>query len=534
MIMKPTVTEIIKTSIAKFAEYDAVIWPEKDEVIRRTYRELGEDIARVRSGLHAAGLTAAASETSDANGNVSAGTEECPEEASAPHIATVGRSSYPWVVTFYAALTGNSVIVPIDMNLSDDDIIDELNRADVVCAFVDPIKKTLLERIPSDCPQISKVVLLTDKEDGQSEYETWKTFGADAPFYDMQTADPEAVAAILFTSGTTGISKGVMLTQGSLAADALNMYYHLAPGSVDLSVLPIHHAFCLTVDWIKAFEQGVTVAINDSIGHLVKNIKKFEPHVILMVPLMLETIYKKLKSVNPLIPKKMVGSQVFGKNLKHVICGGARLDPKYVEDFKKYGIDIWMGYGSTETSPVASFNGERGIKWDSLGRPVDNTEIRIDNGEVCVRGDIVMKGYYKMPEETAAVLRDGWFYTGDLGYLDEDGFLYMNGRKKNLIILANGENISPEEIEGAFDTTPIIGEIVVVGEGTSLRALIYPDPEKTRKMKVEQIRKEIEKVIKDYNKKQPSYRRLAGFDLRDEPFPKTSTRKIKRDLITTF
>ena len=513
--MKPTVTGIIEKSIENFADYNAVIWPEKDEVIARTYREMGEDIARIRSGLKSAGLA-------KADG-----------EEDAPHIATVGRSSYPWVTTFYGVLTANSVIVPIDMNLSDDDIIDELNRGDVVCAFVDPIKKTLLERIGSECPQISKIVLLTDKP-GEYDYESWPEFGANAPFYEIQKPDPEAVAAIMFTSGTTGVSKGVMMTQGNLGADAVNMYYHLAPGSVDLSVLPIHHAFCLTVDWIKAFEQGVTVAINDSIGHLVKNIKKFEPHVILMVPLMLETIYKKLKSVNPLIPKKMVGSQVFGKNLKHIICGGARLDPQYVEDFKKYGVDIWMGYGSTETSPVVSFNGERGIKWDSLGKPIDNTEVKIVDGEVCVRGDIVMKGYYKMPEETAKVIKDGWFYTGDLGYLDDDGYLYMSGRKKNLIILANGENISPEEIEGAFDTAAIIGEIVVVGQGTSLRALIYPDPDRTKKMKAEQIRKEIDKIIREYNRKQPSYRRLAGFELRDEPFPKTSTRKIKRDLVTLF
>ena len=145
-----------------------------------------------------------------------------------------------------------------------------------------------------------------------------------------------------------------------------------------------------------------------------------------------------------------------------------------------------------------------------------------------------MKGYYNMPEETDKVLKDGWFYTGDLGYLDEDGYLYMSGRKKNLIILANGENISPEEIEGAFSTAAIIGEIVVVGQGTNLRALIYPDPDKAGKMKAEQVQKEIDKAIRDYNKKQPSYRRLAGYELRDEPFPKTSTRKIKRDLITMF
>ena len=523
--MKPTVTRIIETSIEKFADYDAVIWPEKDEVIRRTYRQMGEDIARIRSGLHAEGLTPDTREGDPA-----------PDVTEGTHIATVGRSSYPWVTTFYGALTANSVIVPIDMNLSDDDILDQLRRADAACAFVDPIKKTLLERISSECPQLRKVVLLTDKDDanGATAFESWKTFGSNSPLHEIQPADPEAVCAIMFTSGTTGVSKGVMLTQGSLGADAVNMYYHLSPGCVDLSVLPIHHAFCLTVDWIKAFEQGVTVAINDSIGHLVKNIKNFEPHVILMVPLMLETIYKKMKSVNPLIPKKLVGAQVFGKNLRHVICGGARLDPKYVEDFKKYGVDIWMGYGSTETSPVVSFNGERGIKWDSLGRPIDNTEVKIVDNEVCVRGDIVMKGYYKMPEETEKVLKDGWFYTGDLGYLDEDGYLYMSGRKKNLIILANGENISPEEIEGAFDMASVIGEIVVVGEGTSLRALIYPDPDKTRKMKPEQIQKEIDKVIRDYNKKQPSYRRLSGFDLRDEPFPKTSTRKIKRDMITLF
>ncbi|MDO4804373.1 MAG: AMP-binding protein [Lachnospiraceae bacterium] len=519
--MKITVTDIIKTSLEKFADYDAVIWPDKDDVIRRTYREFGEDIGRIRAGLHAIGLTAE-SWTGEAN-----------EEAPGPHIAIVGRSSYPWITVFYGVLTSNGVVVPIDMGLSDEDIIDELNRSDTSCAFVDPLKKTLLERLASECPKVQKVILLTDKE-GDAAFEKWTEFGAGAPSYAIQDANPDAVAAIMFTSGTTGVSKGVMLTQGSIGADSANMYYHIPAGAVDFSVLPIHHAFCLTVDWVKAFEQGATVAVNDSVGHLAKNIKIFEPSVVLMVPLMVETIYKKLKSVNPLIPKKLVGSQVFGKNLRHVICGGARLDPMYVEEFKKYGINIWMGYGSTETSPVVSFNGERGIRWDSLGHPVDNTEVEIRDGEVCVRGDIVMKGYYKMPEETAKVLKDGWFYTGDLGYLDDDGYLYLTGRKKNLIILANGENISPEEIEGAFDTTPIVGEIVVVGEGTNLRALIYPDPDKTRKMKPEQVQKEVEKVIKDYNKKQPSYRRLAGFELRDEPFPKTSTRKIKRDMITTF
>lgn len=521
---KVTVTDIIRASIKNFADRDVVIWPDKDEIIRRTYRELGEDIARIRAGLHDAGLTADGWEGVEGD-----------EEAPGPHIAIIGRSSYPWVSAFYGILTSNGVVVPIDMNLSDADIIDELKRSDTVCAFVDPIKKTLIEQLSTACPMIRKVILLTDKEAGaDAAFAVWKDFGAGSPAYPIQEADPDAVAAIMFTSGTTGVSKGVMLTQGSMGADSANMYYHLPPGSVDFSVLPIHHAFCLTVDWVKAMEQGATVAVNDSIGHLAKNIKIFEPYVVLMVPLMVETIYKKLKAVNPLIPKKLVGAQVFGKNLKHVICGGARLDPKYVEEFKKYGIDIWMGYGSTETSPVISFNGERGIRWDSLGRPVDNTEIEIRDGEVCVRGDIVMKGYYKMPEETAKVLVDGWYYTGDLGYLDKDGYLYLNGRKKNLIILANGENISPEEIEGAFDTTPVIGEIVVVGEGTSLRALIYPDPDTTRKMKPEQVTKEIEKAIKDYNKKQPSYRRLAGFELRDEPFPKTSTRKIKRDMITKF
>ena len=462
-----TIREIIFESIEKYSELKSFSFPTKDGVVNKTYCALGKDLRRMRGALERDGFARA-------------------------HIAIAGKNSYPWVVTYLSVITGEGVAVPLDASLPDDNLIWQLNQADVTCAFIESSKKDLIARAKAECPQLAKVVVLGNdvlpgadatwgsymqySEDEPQDGNTEKRMddlgtgnaendvdaasdsnaenGAcadakgtyDSPInVDMERPE-DAVCTIMFSSGTTGVSKAIMLTQGNLGAEVTNLFYHTEPGTVLFSVLPIHHAFCLSVDVLTAIKLGVNTCINDSVGHLMKNLKTFEPQVILMVPLMVETIYKKLKSVNRLIPKKLVGREVFGKRLNHIIVGGAYLDPMYVTEFRKYGITIWQGYGMTETSPVIAFNGERGISDGSVGRPIDNTEVKIEDGEILVRGDIVMKGYYKMPEETAEALKDGWMHTGDLGRFDENGFLYITGRKKNLIILANGENVSPEEL----------------------------------------------------------------------------------------
>ena len=297
-----------------------------------------------------------------------------------------------------------------------------------------------------------------------------------------------------------------------------------------LSVLPIHHAFCLVMDWLKGFSLGATVCINDSLLHMVKNMGLFKPDVMLMVPLMLETIYKRLSAANPLIPKKLVAAKAFGGNLKIIFTGGAHLDPYYIDKFADYGIDVLEGYGMSECSPVISCNLPDDHKAGSIGRPLSNVEISFADGEILVKGSSVMKGYYKMPEETAKTLEGGWLHTGDKGYLDEDGFLFINGRVKNLIILSNGENISPEEIENKLALDKLVGEVVVTGENNGLTARIYPDQDvvAAKRMNEEKIQKELQAFLDKYNKGQPSYRQITGLVVRKHPFLKNSTRKIKR------
>ena len=521
-----TIREIIFESIEKYSNLNSFSFPAKSGVVNKSYRALGEDLRRMRGALRKDGYGRA-------------------------HIAITGKNSYPWIVTYLSVITGEGVAIPLDASLPDDNLIWQLNRADVTCAFIESSKKDLIARAKAECPKLAKVIVLgNDVLPGADA--TWNGYmensgadvlrsnsengGCQAPegIYDSPinvdvTRPEDAVCTIMFSSGTTGVSKAIMLTQGNLSAEVKNLFYHTEPGTVLFSVLPIHHAFCLSVDVLKAVELGVNTCINDSIGHLMKNLKTFEPQVILMVPLMVETIYKKLRTVNRLIPKKLVGREVFGKRLNHIIVGGAYLDPMYVMEFRKYGITIWQGYGMTETSPVIAFNGERGLADGSVGRPIDNTEVKIEDGEILVRGDIVMKGYYKMPEETAEALKDGWMHTGDLGRFDENGFLYITGRKKNLIILANGENVSPEELENDLAKIPLIGEVVVMGKPQGLIACVYPDETETKKMSPDTIREKIRKEVDKYNKKQPAYRRILDIEMREEPFPKTTTRKIKRD-----
>ena len=263
---------------------------------------------------------------------------------------------------------------------------------------------------------------------------------------------------------------------------------------------------------------------------MVKNMGVFKPQVILMVPMMVETIYKRLSAADPAIPKQALAANVFGGNLKIIFTGGAHLDPFYIEKFAEYGVNIYEGYGMSECSPVISSNMPGDDKPGSIGRPLENAEIAFDNGEILVKGSSVMKGYYQMPEETAETLKDGWLHTGDKGYLDEDGFLFINGRVKNLIILSNGENISPEEIENKLALGVLVGEVIVTGENNGLTARIYPDQDvvQVKGLGEAEIQAGLQAFLDEYNKNQPTYRQITGLIVRKNPFIRSSTKKIKR------
>ena len=263
---------------------------------------------------------------------------------------------------------------------------------------------------------------------------------------------------------------------------------------------------------------------------MIRNMSIYKPKVMLMVPLMIETIYKRLAAADQSIPKKAVADSVFGGNLEIIFTGGAHLDPFYVDSLKEYGISVLEGYGMSECSPVISSNMPDDHKVGSIGRPLKNAEIRFENGEILVKGSSVMKGYYKMEKETEETLKDGWLHTGDKGYIDEDGFLFINGRVKNLIILSNGENISPEEIENKLNLEALVGEIVVTGENNGLTARIYPDQEvvAAKGLSGDSLKAEIQAAIDKFNADQPTYKKIVGLVVRKNPFHRNATGKIKR------
>ena len=424
--------------------------------------------------------------------------------------------------------------MPLDAGLPAEDLIDLINRSDSEALFLSPKNKGLLDSILAECPKLKKIWMLQEEELEASIEKTAPLSALKAASKnsnaDSEKPEPEDIATIIFTSGTTGKSKGVMLTQNNLATNVCSVDYTTEPGSILLSVLPIHHAYCLVMDWLKGFSLGTTVCINDSLMHMVRNMSIFKPDVMLMVPLMIETIYKKLAGADAAIPKNVLADNVFGGNLKIIFTGGAHLDPFYIDKFAEYGVDVLEGYGMSECSPVISSNTPQDHKTGSIGRPLSNVEIAFEDGEILVKGSSVMKGYYKMPEETAETLKDGWLHTGDKGYIDDDGFLFINGRVKNLIILSNGENISPEEIENKLALDVLVGEVIVTGENNGLTARIYPEQEvvAAKGLSEEEIQTQLQAFLDKYNKTQPTYRQITGLVVRKNPFIRSSTKKIKR------
>ena len=509
--MAMLVKNIIENTVEKYGELPAVKWLEKKDVFERSYADLYANAVSVRKALSASGYAG-------------------------EHIALIGLSSVEWIEAYLGIVTGTAVAVPLDANLPAEDLAELINRSDSTGLFLSPKHTGMLELFLNSCPALKNVWILQESASD-------KTFADDRVKFlyeleaegmdetgDMEAPDADSTATIIYTSGTTGKSKGVMLSHRNIAENVENVRYSAEPGTVLLSVLPIHHAFCLCMDWLKGFSGGACICINDSFLHMVRNMGIFKPDVMLMVPMMIEMIYKRLASVDPSTPKEAVAANVFGGRLKLIFTGGAHLDPFYIDRFAEYGVEIFEGYGMSECSPVISSNNPGDFRNGSIGRPLDNAEVRIIDDEICVRGSSVMQGYYQMPEETAAALKDGWLHTGDKGYMDEDGFLFINGRVKNLIILSNGENISPEELEGKLALYPLVAEVIVTGEDNGLTARIFPEQAviDAKGLSEEAVKQELQQSIDEYNRNQPGYRRITGLVVRKNPFKKNSTRKIKR------
>lgn len=497
-----TLRDIVKYSARNYGEQAAYRYKVKKEIEDKSYNDVNRDSMAVSRMLEALGMKG-------------------------KHIALLGTTSYPWIISYFGVVNSGSVAVPIDAQLPADAICELLNRADVEMLIYDVIRADVAAVVKEACPQIKYIISLQAEEEVDGIL-PWKKLVEEHQGEYETEIEPEKLCTILFTSGTTGKSKGVMLSHRNLSDNATCLDMKIPVGTVSMTLLPINHVYCLTMDIIKGMYVGATVCINDSIMHVQKNMKLFQPDMILLVPLVIESIYAKLKAAGNLLPKKMIAKQAFGGNLKTICSGGAYLDPDYVGKFAEYGITILQGYGMTECSPVISNNVEWANKVGSVGQLLPNCEAKIVDEEIWVKGSSVMMGYYKMPEETAEALEDGWLKTGDLGYVDEDRFVYITGRKKNLIILANGENVSPEEIENQICKADLVKEIIVREKDNVIQAEIFPDYEYAKKKHIHDIPAALQEIIDEYNRTAPVYRRVLNLAVRETEFEKNTSRKIKR------
>lgn len=497
-----TIREILLQTEQRFGAEDAIRYKKKkDEIEKKSYTDLRRDSESFSCALAALGE----------QGN---------------HIAVTGMTSYSWLVAYFGTVNSGSVAVPLDVSLPAEEMCELVDRADATVFVLDEVRKDVAAIVKQRCPKLKYLISMQKEESDEEALSFSALLREHEGSFDYEPK-PEQLCTIMFTSGTTGKSKGVMLTQQNMAENATCLDMKIPERTVILSVLPIHHAYCLSMDILKGISLGSIICINDSLMRVAKNIKLFEPEMILMVPLMIETFAKKLEET-AWVPPAIIKAKVFGKQFHTICSGGAYLNPAYIDLFAKYGITILQGYGMTECAPVISTTVSWNMKKESVGQLMPNCEAKTVDGELWVRGSSVMQGYYKMPEETAETLKDGWLVTGDLGYVDEEGFVFLTGRKKNLIITKNGENVSPEELENKIGEERLVQEILVCESEGVIEAEIFPDYEYAKKKSIKDVQAALQKIIDQYNLGAPAYKKVYRLKVRETEFEKTPSKKIKR------
>lgn len=538
-----TLKKMLGTSVEKFA--DRPVFHEKiDGAWRmRTYREYGEDVNALGTELLARGF-------------------------GGKRVIVTGVNCYAWVVTYMAVICGVGVIVPVDKEIPAEELANIAQVSEASLVIYGPKSAEKVEAVDPAIERYSFAKLDELIRSGKR-----RMAEGDRSYLDA-IIDPDVMSALIFTSGTTGVSKGVMLSHHNLCFDiyeARQMLY-CGPKDVCLSVLPLHHVYECTVGFLAQLWSGSSVAFSEGVRYISRNMQEVHPTIVLCVPLLLETLYHKLwlnirknglegkvramiKATNAIpgerarmLAKKSVFRAIhknFGGRLRIMASGGASIDPEILRGLRDLGLLAVQGYGLTECSPIAAVNRDTYYRDSSAGLAMPNVLLDIydvqddGTGEIRLRGDNVMLGYYNMPELTEEVKRDGWFYTGDLGYLDADGFLHITGRKKNVIVTANGKNVFPEELETYLCRNPFVAEAVVVGvmnekkKDLDVVALIYPSRAHFEEIygktyTDEQVNAELTRAVDAVNATVQSYKRMVRFVVVAEEFPKNTSRKIKR------
>ncbi len=537
--------EIVQRNISEKGDKPGFLYREKGEVKTVLYSEFLNESSCLGNALFNMGL-------------------------SDRHVACIGDNCYRMIVVFFTMLHSRGVYVPVDRQLPEKDIVNVLNHSDSeVIFFTKKYKKKIMDN-KENLTSVKHFFCLDDdacddygsfdelilrgrelKENGYSQYEE-------------NTGDTKALRVLVYTSGTTGMAKGVMLSEHSIVSDVsygltLTRLYDSA-----ISILPYNHVY-EAAGLLAEMACHVTIGINDNIKNIMQNFNAYKPDSAYLVPAYIEAFYKRIwkqiGSKKPLIKtmialsnalrklgidvrRKMFSMIIkpFGGNLRKIISGGAPLRPEIAEFFESIGITVVNGYGISECSPLISITREGYEDCSTAGVPVPTTEVKIINpdengiGEICVKGNHVMLGYYKNEEETNRVIKNGWFNTEDLGYIDPEGRVLVTGRSKNMIVLKNGKNVFPEEIENYIQAIPYVSEVAVTsfknedGQENGLCAHVYLD-----KNSDEANRDDIEKIIRrdidNACKQLPKYKKIAKINIRSEEFKKTTSNKIKRNEI---
>ena len=552
------IRDMINKSVEKYSDNTAFIVKNKvgNEVKYRniTFKETKEDMEALGTALISLGLRNA-------------------------RVVVISPNRYEWVTTYLAVVNGVGVIVPLDRSLPENEMQGMLERSQADAIIFDKKYKDTVRELKNNCETINlrSYICMDDEEDGEFlSYTKLLEKGKklieensnEAKEYKNAKIYPEKMSILLFTSGTTSKAKAVMLSHKNLAEQipALRAVLNAWPGDVSLSFLPLHHTFGSLAIWY-IFVSGATTVFCDGLKHIQENLKEYGVTVFVTVPLVLETMYKRImktvekqgkletlqkgrkisKALNKIhidVRRKMFKDIInaLGGKLRIVVSGAASLDKEVAEALNDFGILVCQGYGLTETSPVVCVEPDKYIKCGSVGFPLRNLQVEIDEpnnegiGELKVKGPSVMLGYYGMPEETAKVLKDGWFYTGDLAYFDKQGYVHITGRKKDVIVLKNGKNIYPEEIETLINKMDYVSESLVFGypkdDDLIVTAKIvynkdyinenYPNITK------EELEQMIWKDIKEINTTIAGYQHVKKIIITEEPLIKTTTAKVKR------
>lgn len=548
VVMVNSIKEMLELAVKEVGDSDAFQYKDGDKVIKVTYKEFVKDTEELGTALAKLNMHD-------------------------KHVAIIGENSYKWLTCYLTMLKSTGVFVPVDKELTCEQVINVLRHSDSEMLFYSAKYESWIENIKKALPNIKYFVGLFDKEDKSEDvlsYDKLKEMGrkeldnGNTTYLDLKD-DVNNLKLLVYTSGTTGEPKGVMLTEHNLLSVVV---YGLQVADIKtkcLSVLPYHHTYEAVAGILVALHKHSCICINDSLKNVLKNLQLFKPDYIYLVPAFTEVFYKNIwknaretgkdKALKIIIPisnaLRKVGidlrgvffksiHQAFGGNLREIVCGGAPIRPEIGKFFNDIGIVLLNGYGITECSPLVSVNRLKFNDSSTVGVVLPCCEVKFENvnedgdGEICVKGDIVMKGYYKEKEKTDRVLKEGWFNTEDYGHINKKGQLVINGRKKNLIVLDNGKNVYPEEIENYILSIPYVQEAIVkgkkneLGQEVALIAEVFLNKEAVEALGKVDLQKRLKQDINDATRELPLYKKIAEIEIRKEEFIKTTTNKIKR------